>query len=888
MPLVPRIASFWRTLLGGPRLDRELDEELRAYFEASVERKVRAGMDRAAARREAALEMDGVEAIKEGVRAARIGRGVETTLRDVRYAGRGLWRARGFAAVTVLTLALGVGANTAIFSVVDAMLLAPLPYRDSSRLVFVWSDMSEAGYPRAPLSGPELFDLRQRSTRFDGFGAIWSNTAALTGEGDPEQLRIGFVTADFFSVLGAEPALGRTFSPDDDADASPPRILLTWALWQRRYAGDPGIVGRSILVGGRPTTVVGVMPEDFRLLMPADASVPDDLQAWLPFPRRITEGPRGQQYLRVVGRMRPGVSLEQARAEIDGIAGRISREFTEYGSAGRIYTTVGLQTDGVREMRPMLLALFGGVAILLLIACVNVAGLLVARAASRRKEIALRIALGAGRLRLLRQWVVEGLVLAGLGGAAGLVVARLGLMALLFARPDSLTRIAAARIDTTVLAFTAGTSLLWGVLLSLAPLSEVFRADLVRALQRDGRGSGGSVHYRTRTTLVAVQIALGVVLLVGAGLVARTFQQLQRVDPGFRADGALSFRLALPESRYGTPAAVNAFSRQLEADLRALPGVVAAGALSHLPFDHLPNWGGPYLTAPGQDDSTAPQADYRAVTPGLFDAVGARLVEGRGFLESDDEKSRPVVIVDERLARRAWPGQSAVGKPLAVDPQSDGHPTTWATVVGVVRHLRHRSLMEEVREQVYFPERQILRNPMAYVLRTSGDPASLAPPLRRAVARLDAQLPVYEVRTLDEYLVAARAAQRFTMILAATFALVALLLAAVGLYGVIAYSVARRRVEFGIRLALGALPGQVEALVVREGMRVALVGLALGLPAAALGAWLLRAQLFGVSPRDPASYGIALVLLGAAAVLASWVAARRATAASPLEVLRAE
>jgi len=621
MPLLPKIASFWRSLFRKSRLDRELDEELRGFLYGLADKKIRAGMDPAEARRAAAIEMGSVESVKEDVRSGRIGNGVDSTLQDVRYAWRGLKRSPGLMVVAVLTLALGIGANTAIFSVVNAMLIAPLPYHDSSRLVFVWSDMTEAGYPRGPLSGPELADLRERSTLFSGFGAIWANTVALTGDGDPEQLRIGLVTADFFSVLGADAALGRTFTPDDAVDTAPPRILLAWPLWQRRYAGDPTIVGRSILVSGGPATVVGVMPANFRLLLPPDASVPDDLQAWAPFPRNMTKGPRGQQFLRVVGRMRPGATLEQGRLEIDAIAGRISREFTDYGSAGRRFNTVRLQADVVREIRPVLLALLCGVAILLLIACANVGSLLVARAASRRKELALRLALGAGRVRLLHQYVVEGLVLAALGAGTGLLVARAGLTALLAATPDSLDRIAAARIDTTVLAFTGGTALLWGLLLSLAPLAEVFRTDLATALQREGRGSSGTLHYRTRTALVVAQVALGVVLLVGAGLVARTFARLQHVDPGFRSESVLTFRLALPPSRYPKPEAVNEFFRHLAGELSAVPGVVAVGAVSHLPFDHLPNWGGPYLTQSGADDTTAPMADYRAVTPGFFNAI---------------------------------------------------------------------------------------------------------------------------------------------------------------------------------------------------------------------------------------------------------------------------
>jgi putative ABC transport system permease protein len=399
---------------------------------------------------------------------------------------------------------------------------------------------------------------------------------------------------------------------------------------------------------------------------------------------------------------------------------------------------------------------------------------------------------------------------------------------------------------------------------------------------------GGGLRSRTRNVLVAVQIALGVVLAVGAGLVARTFVRILAVDPGFRADRALSFRLALPYGRYGKPEAFNAFSRRFEETLSALPGVEGAAAVSHLPFDHIPNWGGPYLAGPRPDDGSAPMADYRAVTPGLFTAVGARLVAGRDFTPSDDAASAPVVIVDERVARLGWPGESAVGKRIAVDPQSSGHPMVFATVVGVVRHLRTRSLLEEVREQIYFPQRQIRRNPVAYVVRTSGDPAALGEPIRRALAGLDPALPISEMRPLADYVTEARGAQRFTMILAAAFAAVALLLAAVGLYGVVAYSVAQRRREFGVRLALGALPAQVRALVVGQGVRVAAAGLAVGIPAAILVANLLRSQLFGVSPRDPWSYAAAIALLFAAAVSASWFAARRASSASALEALRAE
>ena len=879
-----RLASLWRTLFRRPRLENDLEDELRGYLEELTEKKTRQGLDPAEARRAAAIAMGGVESAKEQTRDVRAGAGLETALRDVRYAWRALWKSPGFALATILTLGLGIGANTAIFSLVNTMLLSPLPYRDSSRLVFVWSDMREAGYPRAPLSGPELADLRHRAGLFTGFGAIWANSAALTGGGDPEQLRVGRVTPDFFSVLGAEAASGRTFRAGDDAGGAPPTILLSAGLWRRRFGGDARVVGRRILVNGQPTTVIGVMPDNFRLLLPPDSAVPDDLEAWTPFWPKMTEDPRGQQFLRVVGRMKPGVTLAQGKSEIDGIAAQISKEFSEYGTAGRRYDTVGLHSDGVREIRPVLLALFGGVAILLLITCVNVAGLLAARAAARRQEIALRIALGAGRRRLFRQCLAEGLVLAALGACAGVAVARGMLSALFAARPESLERIAAARIDPRVLAFTGGTAILWGLLLSLAPLAEVLRMAPILSLKRGGNPTSS----RTRAGLVAVQIALGVVLVVGAGLVARTFSRIVGVDPGFRSDRTLSFRLALPDGRYATPEAFNAFSRRFEEGLKALPGVEAAAAVSHLPFDHIPNWGGPYLARPAAEDTSAPMADYRAVSPGFFGAVGARLVAGRDFTQSDDEKSRPVVIVDERLARLAWPNESALGKVLRLDPPSNGHPTEPATVVGVVRHLRQQSLLEEVREQIYFPQRQIRRNPVAYVVRAKGDPGALAAPIRSLLAALDPELPISEVRPLEDYLIDARGAQRFTMILAAAFAAAALLLSAIGLYGVVAYSVAQRRREFGVRLALGARPKQVRALVVRQGTRVAAVGLALGIPAAILIARLLRSQLFGVGPGDPLSYAVAIALLAAAAVSASWFAARRASSASAIEALKVE
>lgn len=885
MPLTARIRSFWRTLFGKTELDRNLDDELRSYVDELYDRYVGDGMRPLDARRRVLAEMGGVEQVKEQVRGIRIGSGADAVATDVRGAWRQLWKQPGFAAIVVLTLALGIGANSAIFSVVHALLVEPLPYRDANRLVFVWSNLTDGSYPRAPLSGPELNDLRERTTTLAAVGAIWPNTAALTGEGDPEQLRIGLVTANFFSVLGADALYGRTFSTEDEQPGATPSVVLSWGLWQRRFGADPSIVGRRIRINGTPVSVVGVMPEAFRLLFHADASVPDHLQAWLPFPAAIIHEPRAQYYLRTIARLAEGATFEDANQEVVALGDRIAKEFTDYSSSGRSLYTVALQEDALSDLKPAVLTLFAGVAILLLIACVNVASLLVARAAARRKETALRVALGAGRRRLALQCLVEGLILAFFGGAAGIVVGRVGLAFLIAVRPESVSRIEAARFEWSVLAFTAGIALAWGLLFSLAPLAEVFRTRPAEALQRDGRRSSLAVQYRVRATLVAIQIALSVVLLVGAGLLGRGFIRLMYVDPGFdSAAQALTFRLALPRERYRSHEEANVFSELLRRKLAAMPFVTGVGAISHLPFDYVPNWSSPYAREGAPATDAMREADARAVTPGALEALGARLVEGRFFTEADDLDAMRVAIVDERLATRTWPGQTAVGKRVRVPDLLEAP----ATVVGVVRHLRHRTLTAEVREQVYVSVRQSRRNPMVYVVRTSGDPSAALAPIRALVRDLDAQLPIYDERPLTAYVMEARAARRFTLTLVAVFAAVALALAAVGVYGVIAYSVGQRRHEFGVRLALGARPARLVRDVLGEGMRLAAIGLAAGLAVAFAVARALEGQLFGVTPHDLPTYLAGAGVLMVAAIGACVWPALSTTRVSPAEALRAE
>src|SRR5579864_9069804 len=889
MRLLDRVRHLLRALAHRRTADRDLDEELGDWATELTERHRRAGHSPSEARRLARLELGRVERLKDEVRSARLGARTRTVIRgaarEVRFARRSLGRTPGFTTAVVLTFALGIGANTAIFSVVRVMLLAPLPYRQSSQLVFIWSDMTAAGYPRAPLSGPELMDLRAAGTRFSGFGAIWANTTTLTGQGDPEQLRIGLVTTDFFRLLGVDAALGRTFTSDDDTAS--PSILLSWGLFQRRFGGDATLFGRPVIVNGQSATVVGVMPASFRLLMPTDASVPDGLEAWQPLRApALAREPRGQLYLRVVGRMKPGVTLVEAQGEVAAIAASISRTFTEYGTAGRQFRVVGLQAEGVRLIRPALIAVFVGVTILLLIACANVAGLLGTRAASRGRETALRTSLGASPWHLARQSLAEGLVISVMGGAVGALVGWSGLKILLLWRPASLGRLGAASVDMRVLGFTAGVALVWGLVCSMAPLLEHLKTDASAALRHDGQRVTGDGRPRARTLLAVVQVALGAALLVAASLMTRTFEAVQHIDPGFAFDRAMTFRLAVPFARYRSPAAFVTFDRQLEGRLRALPGVTGAGAISHLPYDDLPNWGGPYLSQQGADASIAPDADYRSVTPGFFEETGVHLIEGRFFTDADDRSAAPSVIIDDLLAQRSWPSATAVGRQLWVDPGSNGVPTKSVTVVGVVRHLRVRSLVEDLTEQVYFPLAQALRDPMAWVVRTTGDPSALVTPIRAAVAGLDPQIPIYDVRPFSSYVKEASAGQRFTMSLVLCFAAVALMLAAVGVYGVMAYAVGRRRNEFGVRLALGARPGQLRAAVFREGGVILLAGLALGAVVAVPGAYLLRSQLFGVTPLDPVTYATAGALLGASLLGACWWPAQRATVANPLDLLR--
>ena len=884
MRLWHRARELMRKLFRPRRVSRDIDDELADWLETIAARHRARGVPEARARRLAAMDFGGVARAKEEAVAVRNGAELESTMLDLTYAVRSLRRAPGFAAAAVITFALGIGATTAIFSVVKVILIEPLPYRDAGRLAFIWSDIADLGYSHAPLAGPELAELQERTMSFERLGGVWATSATLGGVDDPEQLRIATVTPDFFPVLGVEAALGHAIASADFGQ-SVTAVLLSHALWVRSFGADPGVVGRAITLNDRPARVVGVMPDDFELLFPPDSAVPHDLQAWIPGSAELVSQPRGQQYLRIVGRLKAGVSMAAAAQEVAAIgASIVAANPGDYTPGWRFYA-VSMKQDTVRPIRPALLSVFGGVLILLVIACVNIAGLLIVRASERRREISMRVALGASSARLLRQCLVEGLLLAAIGGLVGVGVSSVGVRVLVRLAPPSLPRIQAADLDIGVLVFAAVATVAWGVAFSVVPWLEVRRVNLVSALNHGERLTAGRTAARLRSALIVGQVGLGVVLMVGAGLLARTFVELVRLDTGFRAEQVLTFRIAPSFQRYQPLDGMNAFHRSLLERLRAVPGVTGAGSVSHLPYDNLPNWATPYLPLDETDATKSGLADARTVSPGFFDAVGVTVLAGRVFTEDDSQPGAMPVVVDDLLARRLFGLDDPIQRQFKVDLGGSGQMAPMR-VIGVVSHLRHRSLTDAGREQLFVPARLWPRNPASYVVRTTGDPQALVAAVRDVVRGLDSALPVYDVRLLADYVADARAPNRFTLIVALTFAGVALILASVGAYGIVADTVGRRAPEFGIRRMLGAHSRSIISIAVADTVRLGLAGLALGGLGSLALARFMGNLLFQVTPADPVAFAAAIGTLSAAVLLASWLPARRAAAAPPIDILR--
>ena len=821
---------------------------------------------------------------------------------DLQYAVRTLRTKPGFSLVAVAILSLGIGANTAIFTVVNGVMFTPLPYQDAGRLVFVWNRSATTGTRRMTVAAPDVAEYRELASLFEGFA--FSDRvvdAALTGDGDPEHMTLARVTPNLFSILGVRPAAGRAFLPqegfipltarnDTTVTIAPNAVILSHGFWQRRFGSRTDLIGSTIEISGQTTTVVGVLPDGFELLLPPDVGLARQVDAWSPLRLGLSEFRRPTR-LRdrdsdntgaVFGRLRPGVTLAQAQAEMDGIA-ELQRSRHEYHrAAGMTIDVHDMRDDVVQHVRPVLFVLLGAVALVLLIACINVANLLLARAADRRQEMRLRTALGASRGRLVRQLITESTLLAGLGGAAGLMLARWGIDALMAFRPDNLPRMNEIGINLTVLIFTLGATLIAGVLFGVAPALDSSIRDERGLVQ--SRGAGAAEQRRLRDALVISEVAFSMALLVGAGLLLRSFAELQRVEPGFQPEGVLAFNVTLRHpGSYRGPAARSDFVRQIEERIESLPSVQYVGLVGRLPLGGRV-WTQPYgLEGQVPEEWGSNQANYRVITAGYFGAMGTRLIAGRYFVGEDDRQDRRVAIVDETMARRIAPNQNVVGRSIGFPLDGDA---VWAEIVGVVENVHHENLRDESRETLYVPYRHEASRDVSFVVRTTADPAGLAAPIRREIQSLAPHLPIYDVRTMSEYLSSSLSTERFALTIIGIFAVIAVTLAAIGLYGVISYSVQQRTQEIGIRMALGAGRGSVVKQVVSNGMILATAGLVIGAVVSLVGVRFSAALLFGVAGTDPATYLGVSTLLMAVAFLACYIPARRASAVDPMVALR--
>jgi len=809
---------------------------------------------------------------------------METLLRDLRFGFRMLGRNPGVTGVAVVALALGIGANTAIFSVVNSVLLRPLPYRDESRLVQIWGSTPSKGIAFHNVSYSDVVDWRDNSHSFETIAACDRDTGNLSAAGgDPERVQWWRVNAGFFPMLNAAFLHGRGILPDEDRPGAAKVAVLSYGLWQRRFGSDQKVIGAIVRINGEPYTVAGVLVPGFKL-----AGREIDVYSALAFPAvRTPETDRSTAL--AFGRLKSGVTIAQAQVELEGI-GKQSAEKYRF-SQGRFPKVWGLRDFVVRDVRTSLLVLLGAVALVLLIACANVANLLLARAGARSREIAVRKALGASRGSLIRQLLSESMLLGIAGGALGALLAWWGVRVLVRLSPAGYPFFDQTRIDAPVLAFTLAVSVVTSIVFGLAPALASSRAtDLQAALKEGGRGSSdGLLHHRLRGALVVSEVALALLLLAGAGLLIRSFLNLQSVNPGYNPSGVLTAAITLPESKYGPRPRKVVFWEQLLDQVSSLPGVEAAGITSNLPASGS-NSGMLFFVEgkPFVPPSEAPIAWFRQVSTGYFRAMQIPLVGGRLFGPQDNIESPAVAIVNQTLARRSWPNQDAVGKRFCTNPPQAGRSPSWITIVGVVGDLRHRELSREPDAELFFAFQQVTPAGVTVVARTSGDATRFAPLLRRAVAAVDSEQPLSQVKTMAGILSDSLAPRRFAVFVLSVFAAVALALAAVGIYGVISFTVTRRTQEIGVRMALGAQAADVLRMVIRQAMVLAAAGIVIGLAGSLALTRVMESMLYGVRATDPLVFAAVAALLAVMAGVASFVPARRAAGLDPVVALRYE
>ncbi|HYU33909.1 MAG TPA: ABC transporter permease [Thermoanaerobaculia bacterium] len=818
---------------------------------------------------------------------------MRSLLQDLRYAGRLLARSPGFTLLTVLTLALGIGANTAIFSVVDGVLLTPLPYRQPDRLMAVYSQFPGLGFDKFWVSAPEYLEFRRWNSSFQDVGAYTAGEVNVGGKDQPLRVRAAAATATLFSTLAVAPELGRAFTEAEDLPNTEKTVILGHGLWKRAFGGDRGVLGTRVIIDGEPRTVVGVMPPSFDVGS-------QRIEAWVPLALNpVSPGNRGGHYLYLVGRLKPGATLASSRLDLGGLLARWKREFpaTHSPDPERHRLVIKpLLEDLVGDVRSRVVVLAVAVGLVLLIACLNVANLLLARAEGRQREIAIRTALGAARGRLLRQFLTESVLLALCGGGLGLLLAVWGVKAIVALNAASIPRVEAIGVDARAVAFTLAVSLVTGLLFGLAPAIHVRGAAFFGSLKEGtARSTAGVVSQWFRRALVVVEITLATLLVIGAGLLLKSFWMLQEVNPGFDPKGVLTFRVALPDATYPEDPKVIAFWRDLTARLSALPGVEGAAAMSGLPPKRDVNANDTdFEGLPAPPVGPIQNVDYwQFVTRDYFRTMKIPLVEGRLFEPTDAAGSPGVAIVNQTLAKTFWPHQSAIGRRLRA-PGPDDNPPPWLTVVGVVADVKQGGLDQKTGTELYFLQDQTAEavggsaDTMNLVVRTERDPLTLADMVRQEVRRMDPALPLAGMRPMSEVLFESIASPRLLMVLVMLFAAVALVLAAIGTYGVLSYAVEQRTREIGIRMALGAQVGQVLRMILSQGAVLAGIGLALGVVGALALQRVLASLLFGTAPTDPLIFGLVVALLAAVSLLACWWPARRAARVDPLVALRYE
>ena len=877
--LLGRLRALWRA----EQIHDEIDEELRFHIDMRAEESVRRGLTAEEARRDAEQRFGRLTRIKESGYEVRGGGWLEALWQDVRYGVRMLVKNPGFTLITVVTLMLGIGVNTAIFSVVYSVLLRPLPYDAPEKLMAVYSMYPQKNFFRSVVSAPDFVDWRAQNKVFEAMSAYAWGSYTLSGSDLPERFNGLGVSANFFQVLGVKPLLGRAFLPEEEEAGRNRVAVLSYGLWQRRFGADPDLVGKPVSLNGESYLVVGVTPKNFRF-------APVEIYTPLTFAAEVmSDMARGSHYLRVIARLKAGATVAQAKTDIENISRRIEQQYpvTNTGKYGNV---IPYQQDIVGDIRPSLLVLLGAVSFVLLIACANVANLLLARAASREREMAVRTALGAARWRIVRQLLTESIVLSLVGSGLGLLLALWGTDVLVRAVPSDIADFTPGwrqiGINPQVLSFTLLISFLTGIVFGLVPALQVSKPDLTDALKESGKSSAGLKRQRARNVLVVAEIALALVLLIGAGLLIKSFQQLRQVALGFNPSQVFVANVSLGGVKYReTPRQIGFFQQVLQR-VENLPGVMSAATVNFPPFGSNSDR---VFTIAGQPEpapDAIPHADYRVISPQYFRTLEIPLLRGRAFTGQDVNGAPRVVIINEALARRYYPNEDPIGKQIKLGRYVEDNPLH--TVVGIVGNIKHRGLGSEFEPEFYYPYAQTPVRYSAIVARTQGDPLSLTTAIRHAVLGADKDQPMTNPRTMEMAISDSVTQERLNMILLGIFGVLALVLAGVGIYGVMAYTVTQRTHEIGIRMALGARRRDVLKMIVGQGMLLAVGGIGIGLLGAFLVTRLMETLLFGVTPTDPATFGgIALLLLGVAC-FACCIPARRATKVDPMIALRYE